>query len=52
MSTRSLGRPTNRWEGDVKNDVKNTRINNWKYCIRNRPKWNEVVEKAKISLKL
>jgi hypothetical protein len=23
------------------------RINSWKNCIRNRPKWNEVVEKAK-----
>jgi hypothetical protein len=28
------------------------RINNWRDCIRNRPKWNEVIEKAKTSLKL
>jgi hypothetical protein len=48
MSTRSLGIPKNRW----KDDVKNMRINNWKDCIRNRPKWNEVVERAKTSLKL
>jgi hypothetical protein len=35
MSTRPLGRPKNRWEDDVKNDVINMRINNWKDCIRN-----------------
>jgi hypothetical protein len=35
MATRSLGRPKNRWEDDVKNDVKNMRINNSKDCIRN-----------------
>jgi hypothetical protein len=52
MSTTSLGRPKNRWEDDVTNDVKNMRINSWKDCIRKRPKWNEVVEKAKTSLKL
>jgi hypothetical protein len=52
MSTRSLGRPKNRWEDDVKNDVKSMRINNWKDCIRNRPRWNDFVEKAKTSLKL
>jgi hypothetical protein len=52
MPTRSLGRPKNRWEDDVKNDIKNMRINSWKGCVRNRPKWNEVTEKAKTSLKL
>jgi ferredoxin-fold anticodon binding domain-containing protein len=52
MPKRSLERPKNRWEDDVKNNVKDMRINNWKDCIGNRPKWNEVVEKAKTSLKL
>jgi hypothetical protein len=52
MSTRSLRRPKNRLEDDVKNDVKNMRINSWKDCIRNRHKWKEFVEKVKISLKL
>jgi hypothetical protein len=49
MSTRSLGRPKSRWEDDVKNDLKNMRINNWRDCIRNRRKWKEFVEKAKTS---
>jgi hypothetical protein len=53
MSTRSLGRPKNRWEDDdVKNDVKSMRINSWRDCIGDRPKWKEFAEKAKTSLKL
>ena len=52
MSTRSRGRPKHRWEDDVKSDVANMRITNWKDRIRNRPKWKEFVEKAETSLKL
>jgi len=36
--TRSLGRPKNRWEDDVKSDTTKTKITNWKDCIRNRHK--------------
>jgi len=50
--TRLLGRPKNRWEDDVKSDVANLRITNWKDCIRNQSKWKEFVEKAKTSPKL
>ena len=51
--TRSLGRPKNRWEDDVKSDVAaNLRITNWKDCVRNRSKWKEFVEKAKTSPEL
>jgi hypothetical protein len=32
--TRSLGRPKNRWEDDVKSDTTRMKIN-WKDCIRN-----------------
>jgi len=49
---RSLGRPRNRWEDDVKSDITNMKITNWRDCSRNRPKWKEFVEKAKTSLKL
>jgi hypothetical protein len=52
MSTRSKRRPKQMWEDDVKCYVANTRITNWKDCIRNRPKWKEFVEKAKTYLKL
>jgi len=50
--TRSLGRPTNRWEDDVKSDITNMKITKWRDCIRNRPKWKEFVEKTKTSLNL
>jgi hypothetical protein len=50
--TRSLGRPKNRWEDDVKSDITKMKITNWKHCIRNQPKWKEFIEKDKISLKM
>jgi hypothetical protein len=50
--TRSLGRPKNRWEDDVKSDMTRMKIANWKDCIRNQIKCKKLVEKAKTSLKL
>jgi len=50
--TRSLGRPRNRWEDDIKSDITRIKITKWKDCIRDRTKWKILVEKAKTSLKL
>jgi len=50
--TRSLGRPKNRWEDDVKSAITRMKMTNWKDCIRNRTKWKKLVEKVKTSLKL
>jgi hypothetical protein len=50
--TRSLGRPKNRWEDDVKSDITRMKITDWKDCIRNQTKWEKLVEKAKTSPKL
>jgi len=50
--TRSLGRPKNRWDDDVKSDITRMKITNWKECITNRTKWKKLVEKDKTSLKL
>jgi hypothetical protein len=47
--TRSPGRPKSRWEDDVKSDITNMKIANWKNCIKNRSKWKEFVGKAKTS---
>ena len=41
--TRSLGRPKNRWEDDVKSDITNMKITNWRDCIRNWPNFPEVL---------
>jgi hypothetical protein len=37
--TRPLGRPKNRWEDDIINDMKKLKIKNWASCIRDRNKW-------------
>jgi hypothetical protein len=49
--TRSLGRPKNRWEDDVKTVTTKMKITNWKNCIKNRSKSKELVGKAKTSQK-
>jgi hypothetical protein len=47
MSTRPLGRPKNRWEDDIINDMKKLKIKNWTSCIQDCNKWKLCVEKAK-----
>jgi len=46
MLTRSLGRPKNRWEDDIRHDMK-LKIKNWTSCIQDRNNWKLYVEKAK-----
>jgi hypothetical protein len=41
------GRPKLRWENDIKNDLKEMKLNNWRICIQDRNKWKRIVEKAK-----
>jgi hypothetical protein len=48
MLTRPLGRPKNRWEDNIINDIKKLKINNWTTYIQGRNKWKLYVEKAKI----
>jgi hypothetical protein len=50
--TRLQGRPKNRWDNEVRNDLTRMKIINWKDCIRYRDKWKKLVEKDKTSLKL
>jgi len=47
MLTRPLGRPKNRWEDDIRNDMKKLKIKNWTSCIQDRNKWKLYVENAK-----
>ena len=47
MLTRPLGRPKNRWEDDIINEMKKMKIKNWTSCIQDRSKWKLYVEKAK-----
>jgi hypothetical protein len=47
MLTRTLGRPKNRWENYIINDIKKLKIKNWTRCIQDRNKWKLYIEKAK-----
>jgi hypothetical protein len=47
MLTRPLGRPKNRWEDDIINDIKRRKIKNWTNRIRDHNKWKLYVEETK-----
>jgi hypothetical protein len=46
MLRRPLGRPKNRWEDDIRNDIKKLNIKMWTNCIQDRKNWKLYVEKA------
>jgi len=39
MLTRPLGRPKNRWEDDIRNNMKKMKIKNWTSCIQHHNSW-------------
>ena len=45
MSIRTQGRPKNRWEDNLRNDMKTLKIKNWISCIQVRNKWKSYVDK-------
>jgi hypothetical protein len=47
MLTQPLGRPKNRWENDIRKDMKKLKIKNWTSYIQDRNRWKLYVEKAK-----
>jgi hypothetical protein len=47
MLRRPLGRSKNRWEDDIRNDIKKLKIKNWTNCIQDRKNWKLYVERAK-----
>ena len=46
-SIRTQGRPKNRWEGDVSNDMKTLKIKDWISCIQDRNNRKTYVERNK-----
>jgi hypothetical protein len=48
MLRRPLGRPKNRWEDDVRNDMTKLKIKNRTSCIQDRNEWKLYFEKAKM----
>ena len=47
LATRPVGRPKNRWDDDVKNDLRKTKITKWSELAQDRLEWKKIVEKAK-----
>ena len=47
MLTQPLGRPKNRWEDDIRNDMKKVKIKDWTSWTQDGNKWKLYVEKAK-----
>jgi hypothetical protein len=47
IASRPIGRPKNRWDDDIRNDIKIMKANNWKVCAKDRNKWKSIVQRAK-----
>jgi FKBP-type peptidyl-prolyl cis-trans isomerase len=47
MLTRPLGRPKNRWEDGIIDDIKKLKIKNWTSCIQDRKKKKKEKKKKK-----
>jgi hypothetical protein len=46
--TRPIGRPRQRWQEDVMEDLKKLKAKNWKETAKDRRTWRDLTEKAKI----
>jgi hypothetical protein len=47
MENRLVGRPRQRWQGDVVEGLKNLKIKYWKETAKDRRTWRELAEKVK-----
>jgi hypothetical protein len=47
MRTRPIGRPRQRWQEDVMEDLKKLKVKNWKETPKDRRPWRDLTEKAK-----
>jgi hypothetical protein len=47
MGTRPVGRPKQRWQGDVMEDPKKLKVKNWKETAKDRRTWRDLTEKVK-----
>jgi len=47
METRAVGKPRQRWQEDVMEDLKKLKVKNWKKAAKDRRTWRDLAEKAK-----
>jgi hypothetical protein len=45
--TRPVGRPRQRWQEDVMEDLEKLKVKNWKETAKDRRTWRDLTEKAK-----
>jgi hypothetical protein len=46
--TRPVGRPKQRWNDDVRNDLRMMKLQKWSEQVQDRLEWKKTVEKAKL----
>jgi hypothetical protein len=49
LTTRQKGRPKQRWEDNVMQDIRQMKIKNWTACVQDRATWRNIIENAKTS---
>jgi len=47
LTARSKGRPKQRWEDNIIQDIRQLNIKKWTVCVKDRTKWKNIVEKDK-----
>jgi hypothetical protein len=47
MGTRPVGKPGQRWQEDVTEDLKKMKVKTWKESAKDRRTWRDLAEKAK-----
>jgi len=47
MGTRPVGKPRQRWQEDVMEDLKKMKVKNWKEASKERRTWRDLAEKVK-----
>jgi len=52
MGIRPAGRPRQRWQEEVMEDLKKLEVKNWKEAAKDRRTWRDVAEKAKTHKKV
>jgi hypothetical protein len=52
MGTRPVGRPKQRWQEYVMEDLKKLKVKNWKEIARDRRTWRDLAERARTHKRL
>jgi hypothetical protein len=52
MGTRRVGKPRQRWQQDVMEDLKKLNVKNWKEVGKDKRTWRDLAEKAKTHKRL